>query len=101
MNIRSRTLTNRSEPMSTATENQTAPNAAPVRRDFRQEVTDSLIRMLENGVAPWQKPWEPGSLELPHNPTTTRSYRGANALHLLAMATERGYNDPRWMTYKQ
>jgi len=87
--------------MSTATETQTAPTAAPVRRDFRQEVTDSIIRMLENGVAPWQKPWEPGSLELPHNPTTARSYRGGNALHLLAVGTERGYNDPRWMTYKQ
>ena len=101
MNIPSRTLTNLSEPMSTATETQTAPTATPVRRDFRQEVTDPIIRMLGSGVAPWQKPWEPGSLELPHNPTTARSYRGGNALHLLAVGTERGYQDPRWMTYKQ
>ena len=101
MNIPSRTLTNLSEPMSTATETQTAPTATPVRRDFRQEVTDPIIRMLGSGVAPWQKPWESGSLELPHNPTTARSYRGGNALHLLAVGTERGYQDPRWMTYKQ
>ena len=38
--------------MSTATETQTAPTATPVRRDFRQEVTDSIIRMLENGIIP-------------------------------------------------
>ena len=85
-------MTNRREPMSTVTETQAAPTATSLRRDFRQEVTDSIIRMLENGVAPWQKPWEPGSLELPHNPITARSYRGGNALHLLAVGTERGPN---------
>src|SRR5260370_9028207 len=57
--------------------------------------------MLENGVAPWQKPWEPGSLELPFNPTTDRGYRGGNALHLMAVGARGGYQDPRWMTYKQ
>jgi antirestriction protein ArdC len=39
---------------------QHSPNT-PTQRDFRQEVTDSIVRMLENGVAPWQKPWEPGA----------------------------------------
>ena len=34
--------------------------AAPAPRDFRQEVTDRIINMLETGVAPWQKPWNPG-----------------------------------------
>jgi hypothetical protein len=35
-------------------------NEKPALRDFRQEVTDNIVRMLERGVAPWQKPWEPG-----------------------------------------
>ena len=26
----------------------------PALRDFRQEVTDSIVGMLERGVAPWQ-----------------------------------------------
>jgi antirestriction protein ArdC len=69
------------------------------KRDHRQEVTDSIIRMLEEGVAPWQKPWQ--GLELPVNPTTDRAYRGCNAVHLMATALQRAYNDPRWMTYKQ
>jgi len=68
-------------------------------RDHRREVTDSIIKMLEEGVAPWQKPWE-GSV-MPFNPTTERSYRGGNALHLLATGIGREYADPRWMTYKQ
>ena len=75
----------------------------PAPRDFRQEVTDGIVRMLENGVAPWQKPWEPraSSLGIPMNPTSGRSYRGGNAIHLMATALKKGYEDPRWMTYKQ
>ncbi|MGA2594747.1 MAG: ArdC-like ssDNA-binding domain-containing protein, partial [Bryobacteraceae bacterium] len=69
------------------------------KRDHRREVTDSIIKMLEDGVAPWQKPWEGSAM--PFNPTTERSYRGGNALHLLATGILREYADPRWMTYKQ
>ncbi len=86
------------------------PNPAPVgkppepsRRDFRQEVTDRIIQMLETGVAPWQKPWNPtdASLDMPTNPTTGKAYRGGNAIHLMATSLQRGYGDPRWMTYRQ
>jgi antirestriction protein ArdC len=78
-----------------------SPSAA--KRDFRQYVTDQIVRMLENGVAPWQQPWNSSGLSLgmPMNPTTGRAYRGGNAMHLMATGLEREYNDPRWMTYKQ
>ena len=55
----------------------TVENAATTpetpRRDFRQEVTDNIVAMLEKGVAPWQKPWDPAkaSLELPKIPPAT------------------------------
>jgi len=79
------------------------PTDKPSVRDFRQEVTDNIIEMLERGVAPWQKPWEAGagSLGMPFNPNSDRAYRGGNAIHLMATGLERGYEDPRWMTYKQ
>ena len=79
------------------------PSHLAEKRDFRQEVTDRIINMLENGVAPWQKPWEPGraSLGMPMNPTTEKAYRGGNAVHLMATALQKGYDDPRWTTYKQ
>src|ERR1700722_5277327 len=82
---------------------QHAPTDRPPLRDFRQEVTDNIIQMLERGVAPWQKPWEAGasSLGVPFNPNSDRAYRGGNAIHLMATGLERGYEDPRWMTYKQ
>jgi antirestriction protein ArdC len=59
--------------------------------------------MLETGIAPWQKPWNPAdaSLEMPMNPTTGKAYRGGNAIHLMATSLLRGYGDPRWMTYRQ
>jgi H+-transporting ATPase len=76
-----------------------APSKAQQSRDFRQEVTDSIIRMLEQGVAPWQKPWEGAGI--PQNPTTGRAYRGGNALHLMATAIRREFDDPRWLTYRQ
>lgn len=82
----------------------TSPSPMPgmpgERRDFRQEVTNNVIAMLEKGLAPWQKPWA-ASGSMPMNPTTGRSYRGGNAIHLMATAMQKGYDDPRWATYKQ
>lgn len=83
---------------------QPTRNQDPERRDFRTEVTESIIRMLEQGVAPWQKPWEAatvGNLAVPFNPTSSNPYRGGNAIYLMATAIRKGYDDPRWMTYKQ
>ena len=78
---------------------QVSGQPEPAKRDHRQEVTDSIIKMLEEGVAPWQKPWD--STGMPLNPNTEREYRGGNAVHLMAVGMARGYEDPRWMTYKQ
>jgi antirestriction protein ArdC len=77
---------------------QTPTKSEP--RDFRAEVTENIIKLLEDGVAPWQKPWDGGSF-MPINHTTQKPYRGGNALYLMVVAMKRGYGDPRWMTYKQ
>jgi antirestriction protein ArdC len=86
-----------------ATTSQLTQSDKTALRDLRQEVTDNIVGMLERGVAPWQKPWEPGasSLGMPFNPTSERAYRGGNAIHLMTLSLQRGYEDPRWMTYKQ
>jgi antirestriction protein ArdC len=64
---------------------------------YYEQVAGRLIEQLEAGTAPWQKPWEPGTIHLPHNPVSGTRYRGSNALWL--QMQERG--DPRWLTYKQ
>ncbi len=65
--------------------------------DYAATVAAKLIEQLEQGTAPWQKPWRPGERQEPMNPTTGKSYRGMNSLWLEAQ----GRGDPRWMTYKQ
>ncbi|WP_242695265.1 zincin-like metallopeptidase domain-containing protein [Shewanella sp. 4t3-1-2LB] len=69
------------------------------KKPFHVIVAEKLIAQLEEGVAPWQKPWVPGksSQSLPFNPTTGKRYKGINTLNLMAQ----GYDDPRWMTYEQ
>jgi antirestriction protein ArdC len=84
-----------------ATEGIAPDSSAIPKRDFRQEVTNQIIEMLEKGTAPWQTPWKAGTLRLPFNPTTDRPYRGGNALHLMAVGERHGFNDPRWLTYRQ
>jgi putative DNA primase/helicase len=66
------------------------------KKPFHVLVAEKLIGQLEQGTAPWQKPWEPGA-DLPINPVSGKRYRGINALHLMS----EGRSDPRWLTYKQ
>ncbi len=73
----------------------------PIKRDLRQEVTDAIMSALEKGTAPWQKPWQAGALELPFNPTSEKPYRGGNAILLMLNGSSKGYDDPRWLTYRQ
>jgi len=77
-------------------------NDRPPPCDYRQEVTSDIIRMLKEGVAPWQKPWRTGEAgRTPRNPTTDKPYRGGNVLALMIAAMRKGFTDPRWMTYRQ
>jgi antirestriction protein ArdC len=74
----------------------------PPPRDFRKEVTDDIIRMLEEGTSPWQRPWEAGEMgRTPYNAVTNKPYRGGNVLSLMISSLRHGYTDPRFCTYKQ
>lgn len=69
--------------------------------DYAKTVSESIIRQLEEGTAPWLRPWQTGERYLPFNPTTGNAYKGINAIWLLSITEARGYGDTRWMTYKQ
>jgi putative DNA primase/helicase len=73
--------------------------AMELKKPFHEVVAEKLIEQLKAGVAPWQRPWEPGEPGgfLPVNPTTGKRYKGINAIHLMSQ----GRTDNRWMTYKQ
>ena len=73
------------------------------RRDHYEELTNTIIAKLEDGVLPWRRPWDPRKCsagESPMNPVTGRTYRGVNAL-ALAMSPRAFGGDPRWMSYRQ
>lgn len=63
-----------------------------------EKVAEDLIKNLEQGTAPWQKPWNVSNIPvLPYNPTTGNNYKGLNVFALMM----EGREDPRWMTFKQ
>jgi putative DNA primase/helicase len=72
---------------------------ANTAKPFHEAVAEKLIRLLQEGTAPWQKGWQPGEpgALLPMNPMTGKRYQGINAIQLMSQ----GHADPRWMTYKQ
>jgi len=68
-----------------------------MNKEYAEEVAGRIVEQLRQGTAPWQKPWKPGELRLPYNAATGKEYRGMNTIWLHMQ----GYDDPRWMTYKQ
>jgi antirestriction protein ArdC len=85
------------------------PHAAPAHKSFAdraslyQEITDKIIRELEQGRVPWVQPWAgaPVPLGLPKNATTGRPYSGINILILWMSCTERGFSGQTWLTFRQ
>jgi antirestriction protein ArdC len=67
-----------------------------MKADAYQVITDRIVGLLEQGVVPWQKPWQGGEL-LPRNLTSRKPYRGVNVFLLQAMS----YESPLWLTYRQ
>lgn len=59
-------------------------------------ITNRIIKLLEEGVVPWRRPWT-GQELLPRNLVSGKEYRGVNVF-MLASAM---YASPWWLTFKQ
>src|ERR1022692_536573 len=57
-------------------------------------ITESVLKQLEQGVAPWRKPW---ATSIPRNLISKKPYRGLN---VFLLATQ-GYGSPYWLTFNQ
>ena len=68
-----------------------------------QEVTDRIIRELEQGRVPWVQPWgsAKAGLGLPKNAATGRAYSGINVLILWGAVIEQGFPAQQWLTFRQ
>lgn len=89
------------EQVTTNTQSQAQPKE---RFDLRQTVTDIIIKQLEAGTVPWEKPWTGGDgsfLKIPKNGSTGKTYEGINIVLLWGAALESGYQPNEWATLKQ
>ena len=58
-------------------------------KDLYQQITDQILEALEQGVMPWQKPWDSGwpQMAIPCNGESGRQYSGINVLLLWILST--------------
>ena len=76
--------------------NQTPP------KDLYQQITDQIIEALEQGVMPWQKPWDSGwpQMAIPCNGESGRQYSGINVLLLWMSAIRKNFTQRKWVTFQ-
>jgi len=67
-----------------------------VKVNAYQIITDRICGMLEQGTAPWSKPWKV-SRGMPRNLISKKCYRGINTWILHSAS----YESPFWVTFKQ
>ena len=71
-------------------------------RDLYQEITDRIVAELEQGTAPWVKPWRStAGLNTAMNITTKRPYSGVNVVLLWMAMSANGWTSPHFLTFKQ
>ena len=90
-------------PLEQSGSSKTKFSKGKAKPDIYQVVTDSIIEALEMGVKPWMCPWKRnGAVSgIPSNFTTGTAYSGMNIMLLWCSAAKLGFNDSRWLTYKQ
>lgn len=75
------------------------------KRDMYQEMTDTIIEMMEQGNLPWQKAWDGKAasmaMGMPVSGFTGRPYTNENKLWLSIIMQKKGSTDPRFYTFKQ
>ena len=64
---------------------------------YQERIANALIAAIEDGTAPFMKPWKPGELSSPFNAVTGHHYRGINPIVLMSS----GFGDPRWLGFGQ
>ncbi len=68
------------------------------KANFREDVATAFLEKIEQGAAPWQKPWTGGIIsDGPVNAVTGKAYSGINNFWLGLAEHE----DPRWLTFRQ
>ena len=77
-----------------------ARNSFDIVMEDRKKLVDRIIKNMEKGELIFNKGWD-SQILMPQNPTSKINYIGGNRIRLIAEAIDKGYKDPRWVTFKQ
>lgn len=79
------------------------PAGGDHRPSLYVEVTDRMLREMEQGRFPWVRPWKSSNaaLGMPRSAATRKFYSGVNVLILWLEVMERGYAAQEWLTLRQ
>lgn len=77
-----------------------ARNSFDIVMEDRKKLVDRIIENMEKGELIFNKGWD-SQILMPQNPTSKVNYIGGNRIRLIAEAIDKGYKDPRWVTFKQ
>ena len=81
---------------------EAAAGGNPSRQRVEDEIADRIIELLDQGeLPPWEKGWRNSKSGDPVNALTMKPYRGINRWLTLITQQSMGYDDPRWLTYRQ
>lgn len=75
--------------------------------DLIQATAERMLDLMKQGTIPWRRPWndpnapQNGCINGPWNPVSGKAYRGSNTLVLRGAQLVHGYEDSRWLTFKQ
>lgn len=74
-----------------------------MKTDIYTSVTNKIIADLERGNLTWLQPWQADDAGQVSRPlrACSKAYRGINTIMLWGSATEQGFTNPIWITYKQ
>ena len=74
----------------------------PSRNNIEEDIADRIIALLDKGeLPPWEKNWRNSIHGDPRNAVTTKPYRGVNIWLTTLTQFLQGYEDPRWLTFRQ
>jgi antirestriction protein ArdC len=92
---------NESMPVKSILDDLDWPKPRSKSEELRQDFTKKIIGLMEQGEAPWQRPWKLPPSCMPVNAVSGKRYNGSNIAYLMIAGMDGGYSDPRWVTYKQ
>ncbi|MDD7411025.1 ArdC family protein [Fusobacterium gastrosuis] len=74
--------------------------AGEIILESRKKLVEKIIKNIEKGDLIFNKNWD-SQMMMPQNPVSKANYLGGNRIRLIAETIDKGYKDPRWVTFKQ